>query len=180
VTVSPKTGELLPILDHILSLGFDEVGFAAVLVSPNPELTFSPNDFPLFLERMIACGKKVFQEIVAGRSYPFGNFETALQQIHRGSHRPYPCGAGAAYLSANTEGKLFAYHRLIDDPKYVMGSVQGGSNVEARTAHLAVSHVDLMEPCRSCWARYLCGGGCYHEVSRRGVGPLSNVIFMKK
>ncbi len=168
VTVSPKTGELLPILDHILSLGFDEAGFAAVLVSPNPELTFSPNDFPLFLERMIACGKKAFQEIVAGRSYPFGNFETALQQIHRGSHRPYPCGAGAAYLSANAEGKLFACHRLIDDPKYVMGSVQGGSDVEARTAHLAVSHVDFMEPCRSCWARYLCGGGCYHEVSRRG------------
>jgi uncharacterized protein len=25
-----------------------------------------------------------------------------------------------------------------------------------------------MEPCRSCWARYLCGGGCYHEVERRG------------
>jgi len=25
-----------------------------------------------------------------------------------------------------------------------------------------------MDPCRSCWARYLCGGGCYHEVSRRG------------
>jgi uncharacterized protein len=25
-----------------------------------------------------------------------------------------------------------------------------------------------MEPCRGCWARYLCGGGCYHEVERRG------------
>jgi uncharacterized protein len=28
--------------------------------------------------------------------------------------------------------------------------------------------VDLAEPCQRCWARYLCGGGCYHEVSRRG------------
>lgn len=168
VTVTPKTGELLPLLDHILSLGFDEVGFAAVLVSPNPSLTFSPADFGVFLEQMIACGEKALREIAAGRSYPFGNLETALQEIHRGSHRPYPCGAGAAYLSANAEGKLYACHRLIDDPQFAMGSVQSGSDHTARSAHLARSHVDLMEPCNQCWARYLCGGGCYHEVSRRG------------
>jgi uncharacterized protein len=168
VTITPKTGELLPILDHAVGLGFDEVGFAAVLVSPNPAFAFSRDDFPVFLKRMIACGEKALGEIAAGRAYPFGNFETALLQIHRGTHRPYPCGAGAAYLSANAEGKLFACHRLVDDPKFAMGSVQEGSDLEARSSHLARNHVDLMEPCRSCWARYLCGGGCYHEVSRRG------------
>jgi uncharacterized protein len=168
VTVTPKTGELLPVLDYILSLGFDEVGFAAVLVSPNPALVFTPEDFPLFLERMIACGAKATREIGAGRAYPFGNFETAMHEIHRGSHRPYPCGAGAAYLSASAEGRLFACHRLIDDPKFGMGSVQEGSDLGARALHLQTSHVDGMEPCRDCWARYLCGGGCYHEVSRRG------------
>ena len=168
VTVTPKTGELLPILDLILSLGFDEVGFTPVLISPDPTLTFEPEDFPIFLARMIACGQKTLSEVSAGRAYPFSNFETALQEIHRGSHRPYPCGAGAAYLSANAEGKLFACHRLIDDPRFAMGSVQTGSDIQARAEHLAHSHVDLMEPCNRCWARYLCGGGCYHEVARRG------------
>jgi uncharacterized protein len=168
VTVTPKTGELLPVLDHLVGLGFDEVGFAAVLVSADPALAFGEADFPLFLSRMVACGERALDELLAGRRYPFGNFETALQQIHRGTHRPYPCGAGAAYLSANAEGKLFACHRLIDDPRYAMGTVQAGSDHEARTAHLVKSHVDRMEPCRGCWARYLCGGGCYHEVSRRG------------
>jgi uncharacterized protein len=28
--------------------------------------------------------------------------------------------------------------------------------------------VDRQEPCRSCWARYLCGGGCHYEVIHRG------------
>jgi len=168
VTVTPRTGDLLPILDHALSLGFDEVGFAAALVSADPSLAFSADDFQVFLERMVVCGRKALQELSAGRKYPFGNFETALEQIHRGSHRPYPCGAGAAYLSANAEGKLYACHRLIDDPKFEMGSVRLGSNFEKRAEHLSRSHVDLIEPCRSCWARYLCGGGCYHEVSRRG------------
>src|SRR5918992_1259570 len=91
---------------YAIELGFDEVGFAAVLVSATPSLAFSPEDFPPFLERMVACGEKALSELVAGRVYPFGNLETALVQIHRGTHRPYPCGAGAAYLSANAEGKL--------------------------------------------------------------------------
>jgi uncharacterized protein len=168
VTVTPLTGELPGILDHLVRLGFDEVGFAAVLVSPSPRHAFAPADFPRFLDGMIACGRRALAELSAGRPYSFGNFETAMREIHRGTHRPYPCGAGAAYLSANAEGHLYACHRLIDDPRFAMGDVRRGSDVAARTAHLTESHVDRMEPCRGCWARYLCGGGCYHEVSRRG------------
>ena len=168
ITVTPKTGELLPILDHVISLGFDEVGFAVVLVSPDPSFAFDPEDFTILLQEAIACGKKAIQEIKSGRPYPFSNLETALQEIHRGSHRPYPCGAGAAYLSANAEGRLFACHRLIDDPEFAMGSVEKGSDWQARANHLAHKHVDNFASCQQCWARYLCGGGCYHEVSRRG------------
>jgi len=168
VTVTPKTGELLPILDHIIGLGFDEVGFASVLVSPIPSLSFTHEDYSLYLDRMITCGKKALKEISTGRWYPFGNFETALKQIHRGTHRPYPCGAGAAYLSVNAEGNFYACHRLIDDPNYAMGDIKSGSNLIERSAHLVRNHVDYIEPCKRCWARYLCGGGCYHEVSRRG------------
>jgi len=168
VTITRRTGELLPILDHLIELGFDEVGFAAVLVSVDPSLALQTSDFPMLLERMLVCGAKARDELLAGRRYPFGNLEVALHQVHRGTHRPYPCGAGAAYLSANAEGKLFACHRLIDDPAFAMGDVRSGSDREARAAHLQRSHVDRMDPCRTCWARYLCGGGCYHEVQRRG------------
>lgn len=167
-TVTPRSGELTPILDHLIELGFDEAGFAAVLASPDPALAFAPEELGLLLERMTACGRKALGELAAGRRYPFGNLETALQQLHRGTHRPYPCGAGAAYLSASAEGRLFACHRLIDEPAFRMGTVQDGPDDAARAAHLERSHVDRIEPCRTCWARYLCGGGCYHEVLQRG------------
>lgn len=168
VTVTPRTGKLLPIIEKLLNLGFDDVGFSPVLVSPIPSLAFSQEEFSLFLEQMIVCGKKALNEILNGRQYHFSNFETALLEIHKGTHRPYPCGAGAAYLSANAEGYLFACHRLVDDPKFAMGSVRDGLDDIARSRHLINSHVDKMEPCNKCWARYLCGGGCYHEVTRRG------------
>ena len=33
---------------------------------------------------------------------------------------------------------------------------------------LHARHVHRQAPCNACWARYLCGGGCNHEVIRRG------------
>lgn len=168
ITVTPQTGQLLPILRHVLSLGFDDAGFAPVLVSPNPDYAFGTEDFKQFLEEMIACGQVCQEYLLAGKRFPFTNFETALNEIHRGSHRPYPCGAGAGYLSMNSQGKLYACHRLVDNESWAMGSAQEGSDYKARQEHLKRSHVNSMEPCRNCWARYLCGGGCYHEVSQRG------------
>jgi uncharacterized protein len=167
-TVTPATGELLPILDHLIGLGFDSVGFAAVLTSPDPALAFVERDFIAFRRSMIDCGRKALEALKNRRSYPFSNFETALHEIHRGTHRPYPCGAGAGYLSVNAKGDLYACHRLLDDKNWAMGDVFSGTDDARRAQHLARSHVDRMEPCRGCWARYLCGGGCYHEVERRG------------
>jgi len=167
-TVTPAGGPLLPILDHLVALGFDSIGFSPVLVSPDPRLGFTSADFDRFRHHMIDCGTKAKGAILARERYPFSNFETALHEIHRGSHRPYPCGAGAAYLSVDVDGGLYACHRLVDDERFAMGDVASGSDLARRAAHLTERHVHRQEPCRSCWARYLCGGGCYHEVDRRG------------
>jgi uncharacterized protein len=167
-TVTPMTTDLPAVLDHLIGLGVDSVGFAAVLSSPDPKLAFRASDFERFLDQMKACADRAKDHILAGRRYPFSNFETALSELERGSHRPYPCGAGAAYLSVNAEGQFYACHRLLDDPAHHLGDVKTGSDVAARRLHLVQAHVDRQEPCGSCWARYLCGGGCYHEVERRG------------
>jgi uncharacterized protein len=168
VTVTRDGGELLPVLEHLIGLGFDDVGFAPVLVSGGGAAAIEGDGFAHLLEQMLACGRKALAELSAGRPFPFANFLTAMEEIHRGTHRPYPCGAGAGYLSASASGELFACHRLIGDPAFAMGNVRDGTDHAARAAHLRRSHVDRMEPCRTCWARYLCGGGCHHEVARRG------------
>lgn len=168
VTVTPWSRDLTAIFKHLVALGFDDVGFAPVLVSPNPSAAFSSGDFERFLVEMIECGRFALEEFKSGRRLLFSNLSTALDQLHLGTHRPYPCGAGAAYLSVNAEGELYACHRLIDDKGFAMGDVDSGLNHQSRRQLLERMHVDRMEPCRTCWARYLCGGGCYHEVTRRG------------
>jgi len=167
-TVSPRTGPLLPLLEHFFSLGVDEAGFAPVVSAPTGFPTYDAESFADFSAEMIACGKKAKESLLARRRFPFSNFETALHEIYRGTHRPYPCGAGAGYMSVGSSGDYFACHRLVDDPEFRFGDIESGFDDTKRALHLAKMHVDRQEPCRSCWARYLCGGGCYHEVARRG------------
>ena len=55
---------------------------------------------------------------------------------------------------------------IVQEALAVFGSV---FDTEAARRHFAESrHVDRQEPCRSCWARYLCGGGCHAEVLSAG------------
>jgi uncharacterized protein len=167
-TVTPQSGRLLPLLNSLISLGFDDVGFSAVLVSPDKSYAFTKSDFDRFTDDMIECAEHTMEEWKAGNVYPFGNFMTALEEIHKGTHRPYPCGAGAGYMSVNTKGDLYACHRLVDDPEFLMGNIYNKIEDAPRLTILQNKQVDLQEPCNTCWARYLCGGGCYHEIKHRG------------
>jgi uncharacterized protein len=167
-TITPRGARLIDIVDHLVSLDFDSVGVAPVLVSPDPALAFSDGDFDKLLEQMIQCGEKTIRMLRRRQNYPFSNLETALREIHLGTHRPHPCGAGGNYLSVSADGRFFACHRLVNDDAFLMGNLQDGLDRQARVGHLNRHHVDVIEPCRTCWARYLCGGGCYHEVSRIG------------
>jgi len=155
-------------LDHLLGLGFDGVGFSGAITSRNEALRLHGDAALAYRDGLLACGEHALAELLAGRRYPFSNLLVALEELHRGTHRPYPCGAGAAYLSADAEGGLHACHRLVDSPGFDMGNISSGPDESKRAALLARQHVDRMEPCRSCWARYLCGGGCYHEVAAHG------------
>ena len=110
---------------------------------------------------------RIERRVFAGEAYPFSNMTTALQEIHRGSHRPYPCGAGAGYFGVSASGGLFACHRFVEDEAAAMGDVRQGVDRARQRPWLAERRVHRQEPC-SCWARYLCGGGCHYEVIHRG------------
>ncbi len=117
---------------------------------------------------MIDCGRECERQLIAGNRYPFMNLVNALRELHRGTHRPYPCGAGAGYLGVSADGELFACHRFVNDADGAMGDLLTGVDQMQQLRWLAERHVHRQEPCRQCWARYLCGGGCHHEVIRRG------------
>jgi uncharacterized protein len=168
VTVTPRNLSLRRTLDSFIAAGFHSVGFSPMLSAPTAAGEMQSGDLELMLGEMIDCGREYERAVRSGRRYPFANMTNAMREIHRGTHRPYPCGAGAGYLGVSAEGELSACHRFVGDEAGAMGSLDDGIDTSRQADWLATRHVHRQEPCRSCWARYLCGGGCHHEVIGRG------------
>jgi uncharacterized protein len=168
VTVTPQNLELRRTLDAFIALGFHSVGFSPTLSSPTGRGEMGGDDLRQMLAQMVECGREFERRVTAGRRYPFLNLVTALRELHRGTHRPYPCGAGGGYFGVSADGELSACHRFVGDAAGAMGDLASGVDPERQARWLTERHVHRQEPCRSCWARYLCGGGCHHEVLHRG------------
>jgi uncharacterized protein len=168
VTVTPKNLQLKEILDELLGLGFHSVGFSPLLHAPSGREEMHCDSLAEMLRQMIDCGEEFKRRTLRGERYAFSNLTTALQEIHKGTHRPYPCGAGGGYLGVSARGELYACHRFVEDEEARFGDVWEGVD-RGRQAHwLHERHVHRQAPCVDCWARYLCGGGCHYEVIHRG------------
>lgn len=168
VTVTPDNLGLRETLDECIDRGFHSVGFSPMLNSPTDRGVMKSADLEVMLEQMVECGSVFEQRIVDGIRYPFLNMVNAMREIHRGTHRPYPCGAGAGYFGVAADGALAACHRFVGDEHGRMGSLADGVDRDRQAIWLSERHVHNQEPCRSCWARYMCAGGCHHEVIARG------------
>lgn len=168
VTVTPLNLGLRDTLDQFVDAGFHSVGFSPMLSAPTGRGELQHDDLELMLGEMIDCGREYERRLLRGERYPFANMVNAMREISRGTHRPYPCGAGAGYLGVSADGDLSACHRFVGDDAGAMGSVQDGIDRSRQAAWLADRHVHRQSPCSGCWARYLCGGGCHHEVIARG------------
>lgn len=168
VTITPQNLRVRETLDGLIGLGFHSVGLSPMLSSPTGVAEMDSDALTELLRQMIDCGEAFERHLYSGKRYPFANMVSALREIHKGTHRPYPCGAGGPYLGVSADGDLFACHRFVNDERGHLGSMRGGVDAGKQARWLDDRHVDRQEPCRSCWARYLCGGGCHHEVLNRG------------
>ncbi|OJT18633.1 radical SAM protein [Archangium sp. Cb G35] len=168
VTVTPRNLALRETLDAFVDMGFHSVGFSPMLSSPTGRDEMGHAELELMLEQMVACGREFERRLIAGQRYPFSNMVNAMREIHKGTHRPYPCGAGAGYFGVSASGELAACHRFVGDEEGAMGDVATGVDRTRQSRWLTDRHVHRQEPCRSCWARYMCSGGCHHEVIQRG------------
>lgn len=168
VTVTPENTNLVETLDEFIKMGFHSVGFSPLLNASNGQNEMQKEDLDKMLRRMIECGLTFEKAVLADQRYPFLNMINGLKEISKGTHRPYPCGAGAGYMGVSAEGELAACHRFVNEPAGKMGNLESGIDPMLQNTWLADRHVHQQSPCQTCWAKYLCGGGCHHEVIEQG------------
>jgi uncharacterized protein len=159
-------------------LGFDEVGFAPVTAGLGRTWALGEQGYERLLREFAALAEDYVAAAVRGESHGFANLGDLLRELHQGVHKAHPCGAGLGLLGVSTEGELGLCHRFVESESHALGSLATGLDEGKRTAFLTQAHVDRKTDCRTCFAKPLCAGGCYHEAHvRYGDATLANLHY---
>jgi uncharacterized protein len=152
----------------IRSLGFRDVGFSP-LRSVADGGALRDEDWPRYLDALKTVAATELAAARRGGAIVLANLAIGLKEIARGAAAPYPCGAGGGYFSVAADGRWYACHRAIGKPDYALGD-NAALDSNKRREFLSGRHVHAQTECRSCWARYLCSGGCHQEAHARSPG----------
>jgi len=168
VTLTRQTLDIRRIFTHLTEeMGFWEVGFAPVTTAPGRDYAIAGAGFDDLLAQFRALAQDFLEASLQNRHHGFSNVRETLQEIHQGHAKAYPCGAGIGLMGVATDGEVALCHRFAGSADHTIGSVRDGVDRGAQQAFLASHHIDEKTDCRTCWARPICAGGCYHEANTR-------------
>lgn len=168
VTLTKQNLDVTGIYRHLFEeLGFYEVGFAPVTTSWQRDYAIQDDGFTFMLRQFQALAQEFLEHTLAGRRHGFSNVRDTLEEIHKGQSKAYPCGAGFGLMGVATDGDVGLCHRFAGSDRHKFGTVRDGIDHAMQADFLQRHHVDHKTDCRTCWARPLCAGGCYHEAQTR-------------
>jgi uncharacterized protein len=165
-TVVAPFSDLQQRFQALVELGFEQVGFSPLRTAPNAQGALQAADWPAYLDELLSVAVAEAERAKRGESVRLSNLLVALDQLRRGSSSPYACGAGGGYFSVASDGAWYACHRAVGNTDYWLGDSEG-LDASRRSSFLRSRHVHAQQACQTCFARYLCSGGCHHEADTR-------------
>lgn len=163
VTLAPDQWSRVPeVFEHVLGLGFVEVGIAPA--SPvSAELLATPQQDDTLFAGFSRLAERFVSNAARGRVLPFSNLVDLLARLHAGRVKAAACGAGLGYLAIDVDGRFFLCHRLAGTEAFCVGSLDSGVDYAKISACLAAQAAPRQGACSICWAQSLCAGGCHHD-----------------
>ena len=126
MTLTPEQWARVPeVFEHVLGLGFLEVGIAPA--SPvTASLLPTPEQDEALFAGFALLAERFAREAAQGRVLPFSNLLDLLARLHLGQVKGAPCGAGLGYLAMDAEGRFFLCHRFAGVERFGVGDLDSG------------------------------------------------------
>lgn len=112
-----------------------------------------------FISQMNLIAKLAYQEGGEAELRKIGTFDQYFRSLDSQYRSENHCGAGKSFLMIDAKNNLFTCPWDVNDRKEMVGS--GTELNEEKMAEYEGSLIDKNN-CQTCWARYLCGGGCMY------------------
>ena len=173
VTLTRGASDVVGIHRHLRDeLGFAEVGFGPVSAASDAEFGLDTADMATVFAGFRDLGEDYVAAALENRNNGFANLHQILTDLHGGTAKALPCGAGVGLLALDSEGALHPCHRFTGSALAPLGDVTNGiDRVRQRELLGGAMEQRRRGPCGSCQIRRLCAGGCYHEAYTRYGDP---------
>lgn len=164
VTLTNGNTDLAAIHQHLHDeLGFFEVGYAPVTTSDISAFNLDADKLKTVFAGMKNLGQDYLAQPLTGGNSGFSNMHQLMTDLHLGSRKALPCGAGVGMLAVDKAGDLNLCHRFTGSGMPTYGNVSTGIDKPALGRFLNQAADREGRGCATCRIRNLCSGGCYHE-----------------
>lgn len=172
VTLTRGVTDVETIWDHLFNtLGFHEVGFAPVTSGDMEDYNLREDELVQVFDNMKALGRRYLEAALENRSIGFSNMHQLMTDLHHGTSKALPCGAGVGMVAIDHQGDVNLCHRFTGSELPRFGSVHQGLDKPALTNFVNERLQQSDKGCSTCRIRNLCAGGCYHESYARYGDP---------
>jgi uncharacterized protein len=164
VTLTHGITDIDTIWDHLFNtLGFHEVGFAPVTAGDVDTFNLDGDELKAVFDNMKKLGEKYLASALRNESIGFSNLHQLLTDIHEGTKKALPCGAGVGLVAVDHAGGINLCHRFTGSDLPLFGDVKQGLDKPGLSQFLNQRIERNDAGCNTCRIRNLCAGGCYHE-----------------
>ncbi len=170
VTLTRGVTQVRRIFDHLMELGFYEVGFSPVTSGSNQSFALTVVDLAEIYAGFRELAQIFLEKALKDEYLGFSNLSQIIMDFYNGTNKFLPCGAGIGLLDIDHKGDVYLCHRFPSTPGsevHSYGNVQKGVDFMGLRMFLSEAHIDNKADCSKCWIRHLCAGGCYHEAFTR-------------
>ncbi len=112
-----------------------------------------------YLEQMNIIADRAWaqgQEVALRKIKVFDHYFNLLDSQQKVENH---CGAGKSYLMVDAKNQLYACVWSVGKPAEVVGT---GTVIDHEKLAKYQKPLIVLNNCQTCWARYLCGGGCMY------------------
>ena len=163
VTISSLTMDrIADNYEHLISLGFKRIHLENAY-GPSGEIFISnKSDIEKVKKQYSLIADKAIDKIRSGRHFNIETLPFPLGKIVNNRAVSHSCAAGRGYMAVDVNGSIYLCHRLVGNEEFRIGNVVQDTFDTGLSAILEKDmNVENRKNCKNCWARHLCGGGCY-------------------
>ncbi|MCC6442524.1 MAG: SPASM domain-containing protein [Armatimonadetes bacterium] len=170
-TLTPENPYPQRVAEHLLQLGFTTMVIRPVRAASDSPFAFTKENIESLkkgywehanwlIEKAQSGDNKTLAACINHYDY-FGRF--VLKPLARIRMRHgYRCSAAHDMIAVGPDGSLYPCDNFVNMDDFKLGDVWQGFNTQRDIKFGYSSYIEQKENCQSCWARYICGGGCYY------------------